>query len=110
MNAKELFDLEVVGSTAWQIGKVKDLVVDTKTWQVASLDIELEKNVAEEFNVKHRFSRTHIPLSVSYVQAVGDKIVLKSSKEEIFQQVAAAVAGEEREQQQKQTAAAAKNF
>lgn len=92
--------MEVVGSTGWQIGKVKDLVVDTKTWQVASLDVQLEKNIAEEFNLKHRFSRTHIPLSIDHIQSVGDKIVLKSSKEEVFQQVAATVSKEEQEEQQ----------
>ena len=89
MNAEDLIGLEVVGSTAWKIGKVKDLVIDTKTWQVTAVVVELEKNVAEEFKLKRRLSKTHIPLSISYVQAVGDRVILKSSKEEVFQQVAA---------------------
>jgi sporulation protein YlmC with PRC-barrel domain len=100
MNARQIFDLEVVGSSAWKIGKVKDLVVDTNVWQVTAIDVELEKSVAKEFNVKHRFSKTHIPLGVSQIQAVGDRILLKSSKEEIFQQVAAVVSKEEQEQEE----------
>jgi sporulation protein YlmC with PRC-barrel domain len=90
MNAEDLIGLEVVGSNAWKIGKVKDLVIETKSWQVTAIVVELEKSVAEEFRLKRRLSKTHIPLNVSYVQAVGDRVILKSSKEEVFQQVAAA--------------------
>jgi sporulation protein YlmC with PRC-barrel domain len=90
MNAKDLFDMEVVGSNGWKIGKVKDLVIDPKIWQASALLIELEKSVASEFSLKHRLSRTQIPLSVNLVQGVGDRVVLKSSKEEVFQQVATA--------------------
>lgn len=97
LNARELFGMEVVDSTGWKIGKVKDLIIDTKPWQVASIDIQLEKGIAKEFNVKHRLSKTRIPLSVNHIQAVGDKVVLKSSKEEVLQQVAAIVDSEERQ-------------
>lgn len=90
MNAKELFDMEVVGSNGWKIGKIKDIVIDPKTWQASALVIELEKSVASEFSLKHRLSRTQIPLSITFVQGVGDRVVLKSTKEEVLQQVATA--------------------
>ncbi len=64
MNAEDLIGLEVVGSNAWKIGKVKDLVIETKSWQVTAIVVELEKSVAEEFRLKRRLSKTHIPLNV----------------------------------------------
>lgn len=98
MNAREFIDLEIVGANCWKIGKIKDVVVDPKNWQVTALDVELEKSVADEFSFKHRLSKTHVPLSVNHIQGIGDRVVLKSSKEELFQQVAATAAYEQKDE------------
>jgi sporulation protein YlmC with PRC-barrel domain len=91
MNAKDLLQVEVVGAAGAHIGRVSDVVVDPKTWQVSALEVELEKSIAEEFHLQHRFGRTRIPLSVTHVQAVGDKIVLKTTKDQVFHQIASTV-------------------
>lgn len=86
MYGRELIELEVVDSSGWEIGKVKDVIVDRNTWSVTALEIELEKSIAKEFQMKHRLSSTKVRVSVAHIQAVGDKVVLRASKEEVLQQ------------------------
>jgi hypothetical protein len=65
--------------------------------EVSGLEVEPEKEpekepengMAAEFSHRHRFSRTRMPFRVSPVRAVGDKIVLRSTKEEVFPPIAA---------------------
>jgi sporulation protein YlmC with PRC-barrel domain len=86
MYGRELGELETVDSSGWKIGKVKDVIVDRNTWRVTALEIELEKSIAKEFQMKHRLSSTKVPVSVAHIQAIGDKVVLEASKEEVLQQ------------------------
>ncbi|MHB8566845.1 MAG: PRC-barrel domain-containing protein [Nitrososphaerales archaeon] len=79
MRSNEVSDKEVISSQGTKIGVVKDVVFDEKEWKILAFDVDLEKSVSEEFNVKHHFSKTRVPIRVSDVQAVGDKIVLRTS-------------------------------
>jgi sporulation protein YlmC with PRC-barrel domain len=74
----ELINKEVVGRSGTIIGKVKDVIVDTTDWRVTALQIELEGQVAEFLHMKKRIGSTHHPIGVAYVQAVGDRVVLKA--------------------------------
>jgi sporulation protein YlmC with PRC-barrel domain len=74
----ELFNKEVVGKSGTIIGKVKDVIIDPNDWHVIALQIELESQVAEFLHMKKRIGSAHHPINVSYVQAVGDRVVLKA--------------------------------
>jgi sporulation protein YlmC with PRC-barrel domain len=74
----ELFNKEVVGKSGTIIGKVKDVIIDPNDWRVIALQIELESQVAEFLHMKKRIGSVHHPINVSYVQAVGDRVVLKA--------------------------------
>lgn len=65
------------------IGVVKDGEVDDNTWQITNLDVQLEGSVAKEFHLKKTFGSTTVPIATKFVGAVGDKVVLKGTKEEI---------------------------
>lgn len=83
MLATDLQDKEVIGAAGKLLGKVKDGTIDDKTWQMTSLDVELQGSVAKEFNIKKTFGSTTVPIPTNYVSAVGDKVVLKASAEEL---------------------------
>ncbi len=78
----------MIGLNGWTIGTVKNVIFDEKTWQVGSLDVELNGEVAKEFEMKKVFRSTHIPLGVAHVQGIGDKVSLKTSKEDLMALVA----------------------
>jgi sporulation protein YlmC with PRC-barrel domain len=101
MYGRELSELEIVDSSGWKIGKVKDVIIDRNTWRVTALDIELEKSIAKEFQMKHRLSSTRVPVSIAYIQAIGDSVVLKASKEEVLQQALAESASSSSSEQKK---------
>jgi sporulation protein YlmC with PRC-barrel domain len=84
MNILDLMDKEVIGLNGWVIGTVKDVMFDEKTWQIGSLDVQLDGDVAKEFEMKKVFRSTHIPLDVTHVQGIGDKVSLKTSKEDLM--------------------------
>ena len=75
---------EVIGAQGFRLGKIEDTVFDEKSWRVTSLKVKLEKDVAEKYNLRQRFRKSHVIISVEYVSAVGDRVLLKSSNEEIM--------------------------
>jgi len=83
MNARELNGKEVIGTEGWKIGRVTDVILDTGSWQVKALDMELARNVAEEFGMKKLLKSTQIQVKVEDVQGVGDAITLKISKAQL---------------------------
>jgi sporulation protein YlmC with PRC-barrel domain len=90
MYSQELFDKEVVTAQGWKIGKIKDLVVDTSTWQVKSIEVTLNKKVAEEFGVKKAIGNVSLPIDSGDIQATGDVITLKISKDDLRRSIEAA--------------------
>jgi sporulation protein YlmC with PRC-barrel domain len=90
LNILDIVDKEVIGLNGWIIGTVKNVNFDEKTWLVGSLDVELNGDVAKEFEMKKIFRSTHIPLGVAHVQGIGDKVSLKTSKEDLMALVASA--------------------
>lgn len=92
MKATELKDKEVIGEGGRLIGKVTDGEIDDMSWTLKTLDVELEGNVAKEFNLKKTLRSTTVPIATSFVGAVGDKVVLKASAEEIGQSINATAA------------------
>jgi sporulation protein YlmC with PRC-barrel domain len=83
LNAKELCGKEIIGVQGWKIGKVRDVVLDMSTWQVKAFEVELAKNVAEEFGMKKILRKTSIPIKIDDIQGVGDTVTLKISKAQL---------------------------
>ncbi len=83
MKATTLKEKEVIGPAGQLLGRVKDGDIDDKTWAITTLDVELTGNIAKELHVKKTFGSTTVPISTNFVGAVGDKVVLKVSTEEV---------------------------
>jgi sporulation protein YlmC with PRC-barrel domain len=73
----------VIGEEGWEIGEVKDVVVDMGGWQVKALDVQLFPNVAEEFGMKKLLRGTRVPIGIEHVKGVGDAVILKVSKAQL---------------------------
>jgi sporulation protein YlmC with PRC-barrel domain len=89
LNILDFVDKEVIGLNGWVIGTIKDVVFDEKTWKIGFLDVELDPEIAKEYDMKKLFRSTHIPLDVDQVQGIGDKVTLKTSKEELMTRIRA---------------------
>lgn len=90
MYARELIDREVVGQQGKLIGKVKDVILDPSSWQIKDIEIQLDSNVAKDYNMKHTFGKTVISLKTSYIQGVGDKIIVRYTSDELGRLIASA--------------------
>jgi sporulation protein YlmC with PRC-barrel domain len=88
LEVSNLFDREVVGNNGSVIGRVRNLDLNEKSWQVESLIVELDDIVAKEFNLKKALRKTIVKILVTYVQAVGDKVILKEDKQKLMELVA----------------------
>jgi sporulation protein YlmC with PRC-barrel domain len=83
----EMFDVlgkEVVELNGSVMGLVKNVMFDEKTWEVTSLEVELNKKTADELDAKKLFQHFRVPVAVSFVQGIGDKVLLKGSAEDVM--------------------------
>jgi sporulation protein YlmC with PRC-barrel domain len=101
MLTNEIIGREVIGSSGFKLGKITDTEFDEKTWKVNSLQVHLERDVAEEHELRHRFRKTKVLIHVDHVQALGDRVILKGSREDLLKLIASATPVPE-EQQQKE--------
>gem|GEM_PF-1445447 len=90
MYTRDVMEKEVVGQQGWLIGKVKELIFDPKDWKVTAFEVELEGNIAEQYQMKKHFRSTRVPLHVAYVQGIADKVILNISKDDLGQVVSTA--------------------
>jgi|SRR5579875_3389423 len=102
MLTKEIVDKEVIGSDGFKLGKVRDTEFDENTWKFNSLEVHLEKDVAEEHHLRHRFRKTTVLINVDHVQSVGDRVILKGSKEDLLKLIASAISTLPEEQKEQQ--------
>ena len=87
VSSNELKGKEVIGPNGTVIGKVEDVRLDPNGWQVSSFEISLDRNTAEQIGIKKRFGKSEMPLKPSFVGEVGEKMLLKTSKDELVQYV-----------------------
>ncbi len=67
----------VVAADGQVVGRVGDLMVDTETWQVESVRLKLNKEVADRLGVRRgKLHAGTIELPVGMIQSVGDHVVL----------------------------------
>jgi sporulation protein YlmC with PRC-barrel domain len=88
MLTKKIVGTEVIASNGFKLGEVEDIEFSEKDWIVSSLEVRLEKEVAEAHNLRHRFKKTRVLIHVDHIQAVGDRIILKESKEDLLKLIA----------------------
>lgn len=87
MLGSEIIRKEVIGSQGEKLGTVHDIQFDEKGWSVLAIVVQLEKDVADEYNLGRRFKKTQVLINVKYIQAVGDKVILTGSRKELLQLV-----------------------
>ena len=92
MSSNELKGKEVVGPLGSVIGKVTGVNFDPETWQISSLQVSLDTKVADQLGMKKPLERigighTEMPLKASFVGQVGDKILIKASRDELVKYV-----------------------
>ena len=107
MLTNEIVGKEVIGSDGFKLGKITDTEFDEKNWILNSLEVHLEKDVAEEHELRRRFRKTKVLIHVDHVQAVGEKVILKGSKEDLLKLIASersAVSEKQQQAQQKESA------
>ncbi|MFO8110255.1 MAG: PRC-barrel domain-containing protein [Thermoplasmata archaeon] len=90
---KEVSDKEVIssiigmnisGSQGREVGKVKDILLDTDTWGIPSLLVKVNKDIMETLDVdKPLLSKTKLSISMTYVTDIGDMVMLDTSAEEM---------------------------
>ena len=85
MLSSEIIGKEVIGSQGERLGTVRDIQFDEKGWNVLAIGVQLDKEVADEHNLGHRFRKTEVLISVKHIQAVGDKVILTGSSKELLQ-------------------------
>jgi sporulation protein YlmC with PRC-barrel domain len=90
MYVRDLEGKEVVSKDGAVVGKTTNAVVDTGLWRVVSVEINLDDTIAEQLRMKKMFRSTTMPVPVEQVEAVGDKLLLKSRESEIVAMLAAA--------------------
>jgi sporulation protein YlmC with PRC-barrel domain len=78
---------EVIGSQGEKLGVVHDLQFDEKGWMVLAIRVQLEKDIADQYNLGHRFKKTEVMIDVKHIQAVGDKVILSGSSKDLLQLV-----------------------
>jgi sporulation protein YlmC with PRC-barrel domain len=83
--SSEIIGKEVIGAQGDKLGKVQDIQFDEKAWDVLAIGVELEKDVADEHKLAHRFRKTEVLISVKHIQAIGDKVILTGSGKELLQ-------------------------
>jgi len=80
MKGRRLLGKQVVGASGWRIGKVKDLIFDETTWRIGSLEVTLDRKVAQEYQMKKILVRTSLEVDVKMVHAIGDHVLLSVTK------------------------------
>lgn len=101
MHSREVLEKEVVGSNGWKIGKSKEVIIDSATWRVTHLEVELNDSILKEISEAKPLQRNRFPIEISYLQGVGDFITLKATKEEMVSVLASYVKSQPRESPEK---------
>lgn len=94
MLISEIAGKEAIDSQGHKLGKITDTQFDEKEWRVLAFEVQLEKEVAEEYHLRHRLGKTRVLVSVEHIQAAGDNVILKESRADLLKLIATAPAME----------------
>lgn len=74
----------VISADGNAIGSVAELFISSSGWQVESIRIELQKDIADRVGASRTLlHRGAIELPVSFIQSVGDAVVLSIDVEKL---------------------------
>jgi sporulation protein YlmC with PRC-barrel domain len=93
----EIIGKEIIESQGFRLGKVADVQFDEKNWKIIGLEIELDKEIAEEHQLYHRLRKTRVMVHVEHIQAVGDRVILKGLKEDLMNLIVSVASNEPEE-------------
>jgi len=84
VTANKLNGTSVITADAYTLGEVDGTNVDTETWKVTHLQIQLNDEAARELAFKKPFlGSVRICLPISYISKVGDVVTLKTDLSEV---------------------------
>lgn len=79
MDFKEIEGKEVIGKQAQIIGKVCGIEVDTNTWKVMHICVEVDKNVVESLGLKKpKIGNVKVNIPTEIIDVTSDRILLKN--------------------------------
>lgn len=74
----------VISADGNAIGVLAELFISSSDWRVESIRIELQKDIADRIGANRTFlHRGSIELPVSFIQSVGDAVVLSVDVEKL---------------------------
>ena len=83
VNFDKLSGMQIISSKAHILGEVKDIEINTETWQITHLHVKLENEAAVKLGFKKRFRSSKICIPISLVKAVGELITIDASFEDL---------------------------
>jgi sporulation protein YlmC with PRC-barrel domain len=104
MFANEILGKEVIALNGFKLGTITNTEFDENSWKVTSLEIHLEKDIAEEYNLRQRLRKTKVLIHVDHVQAVGEKVILKGAREDLLKLIGSAPSVTEEQQKKEEPA------
>jgi sporulation protein YlmC with PRC-barrel domain len=76
----------IIGADGQVIGEVAALFLDSETWRVESLQVKLDRTIADRLGTSHSIFRAGtLEIPIRLVQSVGDTIVLAVVVDELRQ-------------------------
>lgn len=82
----ELSGKGVLTKDGREIGKLSDLELDHEEWKVTALVVKLDRDLLETFEMKKpMFGTVALPIPVDYVDALGDKVMLNKTLEDLVE-------------------------
>ncbi|QRN97063.1 PRC-barrel domain-containing protein [Archangium violaceum] len=74
----------IIGADGQVIGEVAALFLDSETWRVESLQVKLDRAIADQLGASHSiFHAGTLEIPVRIVQSVGDTVVLSVVVDEL---------------------------
>jgi sporulation protein YlmC with PRC-barrel domain len=102
MLTKEILGKEVIASNGFKLGTITEVEFDEHTWKINSLEVHLEKDIAEEYNLRQRLKKTKVLIHADHVQAVGEKVILKGAREDLLKLIGSAPQAADEPQQKEE--------
>ncbi|MFO7792058.1 MAG: PRC-barrel domain-containing protein [Candidatus Saliniplasma sp.] len=76
--------MEVSGSQGNDVGKVDDILIDSKSLGTLSMLVKVNKDILETLDLeKSLLSKTKLGISMEHVKSIGDKIMLDASLDDM---------------------------
>ena len=83
-DASHLLKMEIVDAKGRDVGKVEEMILDDKHWNVPMMLVNVNKDISEILKVKKPvLSNTRVSLSTTHISGAGDKVMLSVTTERL---------------------------